>query len=55
MPINTESKLGQFLETYVNLFSNKFNEGCDICWFIFGQFCAAAVFGVLGFIIGKFL
>ena len=44
MAVDTDTKIGKFLEGYVNLFSNRWNSDCDICWFLFG----CCVHGILG-------
>jgi hypothetical protein len=48
MSIDTEKPFGKALEWYVNLFSNRWNRFCDICWFLFGCMCH----GLLGFGLG---
>ena len=51
MAIDTNKPVGKALEKYVNLFSNRWNADCDICWFTFG----AAVHFLVGLGIGYLL
>ena len=55
MAVDTNTTVGKLLEKYVNLFSNRWNHDCDICWFILGQSVAAILFLGIGFALGKVL
>lgn len=42
------------LEWYANLYSNGLNEGCDICWFLYGA-AMHCLYGWLGPVFSTFL
>ena len=51
MAIDTNRPIGKALQAYVNLFSNRWNHDCDVCWALL----IAAVHFVVGVGVGALL